>query len=80
MSSLGQCVTRPSCVCCLLLVSCFVSILLQGDVDALDGDESRTEKFNSSISKLIPDGFNLEWELKQVHTSWQLLFCPSFDS
>ena len=34
----------------------------------LDGDSSRTEKFNSSISKLIPDGFNLEWELKQVHS------------
>ena len=61
---------RPSCVCVVyyLLAVLFPSCC-QGDVDALDGEESRTEKFNSSISKLIPDGFNLEWELKQVHTS-----------
>ena len=62
----------------------------QGDVDVLHGDDSRTEKFNSSISKLIPDGFNLEWELKQVHSvvqcrvehrvGGQLLFSPSSNS
>ena len=63
-------------------ILCLLPFCYQGDIDVLDGDDSRTEKFNSSITKLIPDGFNLEWELKQVTTlyrlgSRQLLFSPS---
>jgi hypothetical protein len=40
---------------------------LIGDVDITESEGSRTEKFNSAISKLLPTSSDAEFELKQVH-------------